>query len=72
MIMKVRIRRQSTMSTKNAKMNKISIAFDPFNRHEFPWVQHTVMTDTNGADKKIMYCEVSVFFSGHWIWDPGH
>ena len=29
------------------------------------------MTDTNGADKK-MYCEVCQFYSGHWIWDPGH
>ena len=46
------------MSTKNAKMYMRSIAFefDPFNSHEFPWVQHTVMTDTNGGTKK--YCIV--------------
>ena len=46
------IRRQSTMRTKNAKMNTRSIAFDPFNSHEamnFRW--QTVMVDTNGADK---------------------
>ena len=71
------------MRTKNAIMNRRSITFDPFNSHghgheslwgnEFPWVQHTVMTDTNGApDKKRMYCEVCKFFSGHWIWDSGH
>ena len=61
--MKVRIRRQSAMHIKNTKMDMRSIAFDPFNSHghgghnalmgnEFPWMQHTVMTDTNGADKK--------------------
>ena len=26
--------------------------------NEFPWVRHTVITDTNGAEKKIMFCEV--------------
>ena len=36
-------------------------------------VRHTVMTDNNGADLKIMYCEVCPFFSsGYWIWDPGY
>ena len=51
------------MHTKNGKMDMRSIAFDPFNSHghgghnalmgnEFPWMQHTVMTNTNGADKK--------------------
>ena len=30
------------------------------------------MTDTNSADKKRMYCEVCLFFSGLWIRDPGH
>ena len=33
------------------------------------WVRHTVMNNTNGADKRIMYCEMCQFFSGHWIWD---
>ena len=68
--MKLRIRRQSMMCrpTKNAKMNTRSIAFDPFNRtavawgNEFPWVRHTVMTDTNGTDKKFIVKCVRFFF----------
>ena len=55
MIMKLRIRRQSMMRTKNAKKNTRRIAFDPFNSHEamnFSVCGIPVMTDTNGADKK--------------------
>ena len=61
--MKIRTR-QSMMRTKTAKMNTSSkhrvrsIQQPRVRDNEFHWVLHTVMTDTNGADKKIMYCEV--------------
>ena len=60
MIIKLRIRRQSTMRTKTDKMKTRSIAFNPFNSHGamnlrgcgVRRVRHTVLTDNNGADIK--------------------
>ena len=42
-----------------ATFNRTAVAWG----NEFPWVRHTVMTDTNGTGKK-MYCEACQVFFG--------
>ena len=54
-IMKLRIRRQSTTRTKERQNEYEKHRIPSFQQpwgNEFQWARHTVMTDTNGADKK--------------------
>ena len=63
-IMNLRIRRQSTMRTKDAKMNTRSIAFDPFNSHGAKNFHAAHGDDWHQwGGQKIMFCDVFQRFS---------